>query len=90
MTPTDDELELSLLPAIAAVKAGRVAQAGPLMLAALHAMARRGATHILLACTELPIALAATASSVPVHCIDTTRVLAQATVAHWRGAQSEG
>jgi aspartate racemase len=87
--PTDDELDRLLLPAIAAVKAGSISESGPLTLDVLHAMARRGTTHILLACTELPIALAGMpASDLPAHCIDTTLALAKATVAHWRAAQA--
>jgi aspartate/glutamate racemase len=39
---------------------------------------------VVLACTELPIALAAADRDPPVVCIDTTRVLARATVEHWR------
>jgi len=86
--PTEDELELALLPAIAAVKAGELQQAASLAFQSLEAMAKRGADHILLACTELPIALAAAADRHPsAVCIDTTRVLARATVEHWRASQ---
>ena len=90
LTPTDDELDRLLLPAIAAVKAGWIAQSGPLALEVLRGLSRRGATHILLACTELPIALAGMEASLPVVCIDTTLALAKATVAHWRTAQLIG
>ncbi len=79
-----------LLPAIAAVKAGRIAQSGPLALEVLRGLSRRGATHIVLACTELPIALAGMEASLPVVCIDTTLALAKATVAYWRTAQLIG
>jgi aspartate racemase len=90
LTPTDDELDRLLLPAIAAVKAGRIAQSGPLALEVLQGLSRRGATHIVLACTELPIALAGMEASLPAVCIDTTLALAKATVAHWRTAQLSG
>ncbi len=82
--PTDAEFEHSLLPAIAAVKAGRIAHAGALVEATLIGMAERGASHILLACTELPLALAAGGPAGGAPCIDATRTLARATVAFWR------
>jgi aspartate racemase len=84
LTPTEDELEQSLLPAIAAVKAGELREAASLARESLEAMAKRGAGHVLLACTELPIALAAADRQPSVICIDTTRVLARATVEYWR------
>ncbi len=85
MLPTDAELDQWLLPAIAAVKAGRIARAGELFDVALDAFARRGAKRVLLACTELPIALTAAKSSQRDHCIDPSRALARVTVAYWRG-----
>lgn len=88
LAPTDDELRRLLLPAIAAVKAGQLQQAAELTIESLDAMAKRGATHILLACTELPLAAAAAGRTTSAICIDTTRVLARATVAHWRSNQS--
>ena len=84
--PREDELERALLPAIAAVKAGELQQAASLAFESLDAMAKRGAGHILLACTELPIALAAADRHPSAVCIDTTRVLARATVDHWRAS----
>jgi aspartate racemase len=86
--PTADELERAVLPAIAAVKAGRLAEAGDFLDEVLGALARRGATHVLLACTELPLALAASRHPAPAICIDTNRALARATVAHWRQASA--
>ena len=88
LTPTEDELQRSLLPAIAAVKAGQLQQAGRLAIESLDALANRGAHHILLACTELPLAAAAASRRPSAICIDTTRVLARTTVDHWRSNQS--
>ncbi len=82
--PSEAEQDRWLQPAIAAVKAGQLAQAGEWLDAMLYALAERGVGHILLACTELPAALAATRSTRAALCIDTTRALARATVAHWR------
>ena len=87
LTPTDDELERALLPAIAAVKAGRLQQAARLASESLDAIAARGADHILLACTELPLAAAAAGRCTSAILIDTNRVLARATVAHWRSTE---
>ena len=84
MVPTDAELDQWLLPAIAAVKAGRIARAGELTDKALDAFARRGAMHVLLACTELPIALAESKSAKRRLCIDPSRALARVTVDYWR------
>jgi len=84
IAPAADELDLAVLPAIAAVKAGRILQAGDLLQDVLGALVRRGATHVVLACTELPLALAASRHRTPAICIDTNRALARATVAHWR------
>ena len=84
MTPTENELQHSLLPAIAAVKAGQLQQAALLAIESLDAMAKRGADHILLACTELPLAAAVAVRWTSAICIDTTRVLARVTVEHWR------
>ena len=88
LIPTEDELQRSLLPAIAAVKAGQLEHAARLAIESLDAMVNRGADHILLACTELPLAMAADTRRTSATCIDTTRVLARATVDHWRGNQS--
>ena len=82
--PTDAEQERWVLPAIAAVKAGRSAEAGPWLDAMLQALAGRGAAKVLLACTELPVVLSVAPSARGPMCIDTTRALARATVAHWR------
>jgi aspartate/glutamate racemase len=51
-------------------------------------MANRGADRILLACTELPLAMAAASCWTSAICIETTRVLARTTVDHWRSRRS--
>lgn len=82
--PTDDELDRLLLPAIAAVKAGRLVQAGAWLTEALDALVRRGVGHVVLACTELPVALPSVPTALSGLCIDNNRVLARATVALWQ------
>ena len=89
MVPTDDELDRAVLPAIAAVKAGRTLQAAGLLSVALDALLLRGAKYVVLACTELPLALAVSRHQGPAICIDTNRALARATVVHWREAVRE-
>jgi aspartate racemase len=86
MTPNEGDLVRAILPAIAAVKAGRMATAAQLLLPALDDLAARGAKHILLACTELPLAMAAATTDGSLVYLDTTRILARATVAHWRAS----
>jgi aspartate racemase len=87
--PTEDELERLLLPAIAAVKAGRAAAAGPWLAEALGCLVERGAAHIVLACTELPLALVHVSAELSAICVDNNRALARATVALWHGQLCE-
>ncbi len=82
--PSEDELQRWLLPAIAAVKAGRIAAGSALLDELLDSFAARGTTHVLLACTELPIALAASVRPPTSVCIDSTLALARLTVSYWR------
>jgi aspartate racemase len=82
--PGQDELLRWLLPAIAAVKAGQIAARSALLDQLLDSFAARGTTHVLLACTELPIALAASVAPRTGECIDSTLALARLTVSYWR------
>jgi aspartate racemase len=77
-----------VLPAIALVKAGNTAQAGPLLAQAIVQMQADGASGILLACTEAPMALEHAAPEVQALCLDSTEALAHATVALWQHIQS--
>ena len=70
-----------VLPAIALVKQDRATEAAPLLGRAVDHLNAAGAAHVLLACTELPIALAA--APLP-GCIDATEALARACLAWWR------
>lgn len=73
-----------VLPAIALVKQDRAALAAPLLLDAVRTLAEHEAGAVLLACTELPVALAAATSLPAVPCIDPTEALARAALAWWR------
>jgi aspartate racemase len=71
----------SVLPAIALVKQGRAAGAAPLLDRAVEHLLAAGAGRVLLACTELPLALAATPH---LACIDATEALARSCLAWWQ------
>jgi aspartate racemase len=73
-----------MLPAIAHVKAGRLAEAGPPMARAVRSLLAGGADVVILACTEAPLALAAAAGDTDSLCVDSTMSLARSTVALWR------
>ena len=88
--PGEDELQQWLLPAIAAVKAGQIAAGSALLDQLLASFAARGTRHVLLACTELPIALAASDRPRTSACIDSTLALARLTVSYWRSRASRG
>lgn len=78
-----------VLPAIALVKRGRADAAAPLLLEAVDTLAAAGAQAVLLACTELPVALAAAPHPA---CIDATEALARSCLAWWQRqpGRSEG
>ncbi|MDR5759778.1 amino acid racemase [Caballeronia sp. LZ035] len=70
---------------IAAVKAGRLDDARALLSGAADALMTRGADALLLACTEIPVALAGAAY----HAIDPTDALARACVDWWLAARAD-
>ena len=80
--PAAEVMTTSVLPAIALVKRNRAAEAAPLLVEAVRRLRQRGAATVLLACTELPIALAAAPD--PPACVDATEALARACVAWHR------
>jgi aspartate racemase len=67
-----------VLPAIALVKRNRAAEAAPLLTRAVRHLREAGAEVVLLACTELPIALAAAVD--PPACLDATESLARSSI----------
>jgi aspartate racemase len=71
----------AVLPAIALVKRDRAAEAGPLLQRAVEHLVAAGAARVLLACTELPVALTAAPHAA---CIDATEALARSCLAWWR------
>ena len=83
VVPADSVLDSAMLPAIAHVKAGRLAQAGPLMVSAVQSLLDQGTHLVILACTEAPIAMASASGGIAGSCVDSTQALALATVALW-------
>lgn len=84
LIPTTAEYESRVAPAIADVKRGEVQAAGLALEPVVESLRRRGAVAVVLACTELPIALAAVSSSEIKHCVDPGDALAHACVRAWR------
>jgi aspartate racemase len=81
--PSGEVMAECVLPAIARVKRDRAAEAAVLLGRAVEHLAAGGAQRVLLACTELPVAAAATATPLP-GCIDATEALARACIAWYR------
>lgn len=77
---TAEEQAQWVLPAIAGVKRGELDGAHRLVMQACAALEARGAQAIVLACTEIPIAVAHAASRYEAISVDATRALAQACV----------
>lgn len=89
LTPGDEEMRRLVIPAIAAVKANRVADAHAPLAEAARALAARGAGAVVLGCTEIPLGLAA-GPAPGVTLIDTTDALARAAIAWARPDRAEG
>ena len=81
LVPDGGVMERLVTPAIALVKANRVAEAYAPLAEAVALLARQGARAVVLGCTEIPLGIAAgPAPVVPV--VDTIDALARAAV-HW-------
>ncbi|AEG93835.1 aspartate/glutamate racemase family protein [Ramlibacter tataouinensis] len=86
MLPDDALLDTFVLPAIEDVKAGRLDAAARQVRHAVAALSQRGAQAVVLACTELPIALQHGDTATLPACVDTTLELARACVHQWQAA----
>lgn len=87
MTPDVALQATHVSAAIGAVKGGRIDEARVLLTHAARALIARGADALLLACTEIPVALAGVSPGAPA--IDPTDALARACVTWWLEARSE-
>lgn len=81
---TDAEMDALFTPGCYAVKRGEVEAGGRLLEQAADALLARGATYLVLACTEVPVALEAIGSRHLPISIDTNRALARACVDYWQ------
>jgi len=90
LSPEAELYEAAVQPAIDAVKRNASADGGRLFEPIVEALLERGATCVVLACTEVPVALDAVASPLRAHCIDSTAALARACVRTWRISAAAG
>lgn len=82
--PTAREMTEFVMPGIEAVKAGELDAGRARLVAAAEALKGRGATVVILGCTEIPVVLDAGTSPLPV--VDATAALARQAVS-WSRAQ---
>lgn len=83
LVPSDDEVERLFTPGCYAVKAGDVEAGAQLLEAVGDALPERGATHLILGCTEVPLAYERIRSvHLPLY-VDTNRALAGACIDAW-------
>jgi len=86
LIPDPDEMSTLVTPAIAAVKANRIAEAYAPLADAASRLTRRGARAIVLGCTEIPLGIAAgPALDLPV--CDTIDALARTAIAWARASE---
>lgn len=82
LQPDASEMEGLVLPAIAAVKAGRVAEAYEPLAAVVGRLRNRGAQAVVLGCTEIPLGVQAGPwEELNVPLVDTVDALARAAIA---------
>lgn len=88
LSPAPQDLAGAVMPAIAAVKAGAVRDAHDPLVAAAQALVRAGARAVVLACTEIPLAIRPEDEApVGVPLVDTIDALARAALA-WARPQA--
>lgn len=81
---TDAELDSLFTPGCYAIKRNALDEGGELLERAAQALVARGAQCLLLACTEVPVALAHRQSALLAIGVDPNQALAQAVVARWQ------
>jgi aspartate racemase len=82
--PTDAEMRALVTPGIGKVKGGAVEEGGRMVERVVAALLERGASAVVLACTETPVALDRIGSPLRARCVDATAALAGACVEWWR------
>jgi len=82
--PTDQELEQWFVPGCYAVKRGDLSQGGALLTRQAEALLSRGAECLILACTEVPVALQAVNSPFQSISLDPAQALAERCSGLWQ------
>jgi aspartate racemase len=86
--PDQDQMRRLVTPAIAAVKANRVAEAYQPLAEVVNSLAARGARAVVLGCTEIPLGIqAGPADGLRVPVVDTIDALVRASIAWARAAE---
>ncbi len=85
VVPSPEAMAGRVTPAIEMIKANRVSEAYGLLSPCVEELLEQGVAAVILACTELPLALKA-GPRLPVPIIDSTDALAKSAVAWWQGA----
>jgi aspartate racemase len=84
--PEPGQMQRLVTPAIASVKANRVASAYQPLAEVVNSLAARGATAVVLGCTEIPLGIqAGPASALRTPVVDTIDALARAAIGWARG-----
>jgi len=85
--PTEDEIDTLFIPGWAAVKSNDLDHAGTVLEAAVRRLLDRGAERVILACTEVPVALQHKRSKHLDVCIDPAIALAHACIGYWQDSR---
>ena len=85
LTPDGQQMDTLFLPGCHAIKRGAVVEGGRLLDTLAEALVARGASRLLLACTEVPVGLERIGSALLPICVDPTLALAHACIGHYRG-----
>lgn len=84
LTYDDDDIEDLFVPGCYAIKRNALEHGARLLEESAERLLQRGATRLILACTEVPLALTHIGSPLLEHCIDTNQALARTCVAYWQ------
>ena len=86
IVPDDEQMARLVMPAIAMVKANRIAESYEPLAAVANSLAARGATAVVLGCTEIPLGIqAGPADGLHAPIIDTIDALVRASIAWAHG-----
>ncbi len=88
VAPTEDEFRTLVSPAIALIKANKLAEAETVFARAAASLTARGAEIIILGCTEIPIGMRQQYLANPARFVDSNEALALAVIGHFAGAKA--